>query len=218
MNIVSRAEWGAKPARSQSRLDPSKVSRFVLHHTTGRYAGPQTVRQIQAFHQGPERGWADIGYNFLIAPDGTVFEGRGWGYSGAHARGYNATSIGAAFIGDGRQPVPDAALRSILLLAAEADRRFGKLKRVGHRDVGATACPGDVLYQWWISGPSLPSATPVKSPVSDAEVPSGVPTPEKGQVSSGGISEPPVDDWKYRPSWVAKDNWQRLIDWRKRQG
>jgi len=218
MNIVSRAEWGAKPARSHTALRADRVTMFVLHHTTGTYASHATVRSIQAFHQGPERKWADVGYNFLIAPTGEIFEGRGWGYAGAHARGHNSASIGVAYIGDGSKSVPEAAKRSILLLAAEADRRFGKLKRVGHRDVGATACPGDVLYQWWISGPSLPSATPVKSPVSAVEVPSGVPTPEKRQVSSGGISEPPVDDWKYRPSWVAKENWQRLIDWRKRQG
>lgn len=178
MKVVSRAEWGAKPARSQSRLDPAKVTRLVLHHTTGRYAGPQTVRQIQVFHQGPDRNWADIGYNFLIAPDGTVYEGRGWGFSGAHARGYNATSIGVAFIGDGAVSVPDAALRSILLLAAEADRRFRQLRRVGHRDVGSTVCPGNALYRWWSDPAHLakPAAGPAPAPA-PAPAPQPAPAP-----------------------------------------
>jgi hypothetical protein len=199
VRIVSRAEWGAAAARSQTRLDPARVTRFVLHHTTGRYAGPQTVRQIQAFHQGPERKWACIGYNFLIAPDGTIFEGRGWGLTGAHARGYNSTSIGVAFIGDGRQPVPDAALQSIVWLAGEADRRFGRLDRVGHRDVGSTVCPGDVLYGWWMGVGREPidvvEPEPVVSPV---------------------VSVPVVDEdgWHNRPSWVPKQAWQNLIDWR----
>jgi hypothetical protein len=162
---------------------------LVLHHTTGSYASHATVRSIQAFHQGPERKWADVGYNFLIAPTGEIFEGRGWGYAGAHARGHNSASIGVAYIGDGRKSVPDAAKRSILLLAAEADRRFGKLKRVGHRDVGATACPGDVLYQWWMAGPSLPKE-PVKV-------------------------QPDLDGWENRPAWVPKQAWQALVDWRR---
>ena len=164
MEFVSRREWGAAAARGSTVLQPARVTALVLHHTTGTYAGHQTVRSIQSFHQGPQRGWADIGYNWLVAPDGTVFEGRGWGMQGAHARGHNASSIGVAYIGDGRQPVSDAAKFAILRVAAEADRRFGGLRRVGHRDVGATACPGDVLYAWWMSGPSLPVAAPAPLP------------------------------------------------------
>ena len=177
MEFVSRREWGAAAARGSTVLQPARVTMFVLHHTTGTYAGHQTVRNIQAFHQGPQRNWADVGYNFLIAPDGTIFEGRGWGMQGAHARGHNAESIGVAYIGDGRKPVPDAAKFAILRLAAEADRLMGKpLRRVGHRDVGATACPGDVLYGWWAAGPSLPVAAP--DPVVEPEPkPEPEPTP-----------------------------------------
>jgi hypothetical protein len=185
MRIVSRAEWGAAPARSRTRLNADRVEMIVLHHTTGEYRDASTVRAIQAFHQGPQRKWADVGYNFLVAPDGTVFEGRGWDWVGAHARGENSVSIGIAYIGDGRKPVPDAAKRAILLLSAEADSRFGKLRRVGHRDVGSTVCPGDELYGWWVSGPSLPAATP----------------------------DP--DGWANRPAWVPKQAWQNLIDWRR---
>jgi N-acetylmuramoyl-L-alanine amidase len=214
VNITSRAEWGAKPAKSQTRLQPDRVSMIVLHHTTGSYASHATVRSIQAFHQGPERKWADIGYSFLVAPTGEIFEGRGWDYTGAHARGHNSTSIGIAYIGDGRQSVPDAAKVSILRLSVEADRRFGVLRRVGHRDVGSTVCPGDVLYAWWVSGPSLPSATPLESPVSAVRVPPSVCVPEEGEVSSERISE--------RPSGIPdlRDGWRRHMDrmgWSRRR-
>ena len=151
MRVVSRREWGAKPAKATTPLHPARVNLFVLHHTTGSYRGARTVRQIQAFHQGPKRGWSDVGYNFLIGDDGTIYEGRGWGFVGAHARGENSRSIGVAYIGDGSRPVPDAAKRAILELLGEAERRFGSLRQVGHRDVGATSCPGDVLYRWWVS-------------------------------------------------------------------
>ena len=44
-------------------------------------------------------GWDDIGYNFLVGGDGRVYVGRGWTRLGAHNRGYNAQSIGVAFMG-----------------------------------------------------------------------------------------------------------------------
>lgn len=158
MRITTRVEWGAAAARGATRLDPARVGMLVLHHTTGTFSGPATVRAIQAFHQGPERGWADIGYSFLVAPSGEIFEGRGWLLQGAHARPHNATSIGVAYIGDGRSPVPVEAQRALVWLADEADRRFGRLRRVGHRDVGSTVCPGDDLYRWWVGGAFLPAA------------------------------------------------------------
>jgi hypothetical protein len=212
VNIVGRGEWGATPARSVTALHASRVTAFVLHHTTGAYRDASTVRAIQRFHM-VDRGWADIGYNFLVGPDGTIFEGRGWAVQGAHARGHNAASIGVAYIGDGRLPVPDIAKRSILLLAAEADRRFGRLNRVGHRDVGSTECPGGALYDWWAAGPSLITSVSV----SDAREmvvtpPSGVPTPAQGEVSAAGTSERPTGIPDVRDGWrrhMARMGWLR---------
>ena len=201
MRVVSRREWGAKPAKATTPLQPARVDLFVLHHTTGSYRGARTVRQIQAFHQGPDRGWSDVGYNFLIGSEGTVYEGRGWGFVGAHARGENSRSIGVAYIGDGSRPVPDAAKRAILELLGEAERRFGSLRQVGHRDVGATSCPGDVLYRWWVS-----------ERLSEPDPSPRVVTPEPGEVSSQRISErlSPIPD--LRDGWLrqmARMGWLR---------
>ena len=43
-------------------------------------------------HMGPERGWADIGYHFVIDGSGRVFEGRHADVLGAHAGGANWTT------------------------------------------------------------------------------------------------------------------------------
>lgn len=215
MQYVSRADWGAAPAKSTTPLVPARVTKLVLHHTTGSYKGVSSVRAIQKFHQGPERNWSDIGYNWLVGDDGTIFEGRGWGFSGAHARGHNALSIGVAYIGDGSKPVPDVAKFAILRVAAEADRRFGSLLRVGHRDVGSTACPGDGLYRWWVSGPVLPAAS--SQTLSDA--PGGVdPLPnvrvaETGLPRSESILKRPVvpdvrDGWRRH---MARMGWTRRV-------
>ena len=220
MNIVSRKEWGAKPATSRSKLVAGRVTTLVLHHTTGSYAGPQTVRNIQKFHQGPSRKWADIAYSFLVAPDGTIFEGRGWDTQGAHARGHNATSIGVAYIGDGSKPVPVEAQRSIVWLAEEAEVYFGKLRRVGHRDVGATACPGTQLYAWWTGGAAVPKKTAVKPAPAAAVKPETktiVPPVAETETIVPPVEEPAADPFALKPSWVSRTQWTRLAEWVKSQ-
>jgi hypothetical protein len=159
------------------------------------------VQQIQAFHQGPERKWADIGYNFLVAPDGTVYEGRGWGFAGAHARGKNSESIGVAFIGDGAKEMPAAAKAAVLELLRQAEERFGALRTVGHRDVGKTACPGDSIYAWWSSDAR-----------SAVKLPAKVTTPGKAEVSAERTTarRSPVPD--LRAGWrgfIERSGWRR---------
>ena len=51
------------------------------------------IRTWQNEHM-QEKGWTDIGYNFLIGADGEVFQGRGWQYVGSHCRDFNNKSIG----------------------------------------------------------------------------------------------------------------------------
>lgn len=47
-----------------------------------------------------QKGWKDIGYNFLVGEDGNIYEGRGWGKHGAHSTPYNSKSIGICMIGN----------------------------------------------------------------------------------------------------------------------
>ncbi|CAH1397217.1 unnamed protein product [Nezara viridula] len=42
----------------------------------------------------------DISYNFVIAGDGYIYEGRGWGKYGDHTYGFDCDSIGIAFLGN----------------------------------------------------------------------------------------------------------------------
>jgi len=153
MDLRRRIDWGARPPRRAVCLDPARVRSLFVHHTTG--SGSSSVawlRSIQNFHQAPApagRGWADIAYSWLVDSAGVAWEGRGWELVGAHTAGHNSSAVGIAFLGDGRRPVPPAALATIRALADEADARFGRqLARRSHRDVSATVCPGDVLAAW----------------------------------------------------------------------
>lgn len=115
VNIISRANWGADEIK---RYDDGEliwpeeytgVKKIIIHHTAGTngMGHPQdTVRAIYDYHaQGRE--WGDIGYNYLIDPQGNIYEGRagGDGVVGAHAYddsrdiGWNQNTIGISILG-----------------------------------------------------------------------------------------------------------------------
>lgn len=150
MDIISRAEWGARAPRNRSTVSWGQRTEFVVHYSEG--PTTQTVRSIQDFHMGPHRGWADIGYNFLVDVQGRIYEGRGWLTVGAHAPDHNTSGIGVCMIGQDGDATA-AAERSIRWLYDEACRRAGRsLAKLGHRDVYATSCPGNELYAWVRAG------------------------------------------------------------------
>jgi hypothetical protein len=158
MGWHTRRNWQAFPPKAVTRLRPERVSHLFLHHTTGWQADTEVwLRSIQAFHQ-KSRGWSDIAYSWLVSADGHIWQGRGWEAAGGHTRDWNSRSIGVAYLGDGGKSVPPEAVAAIVEVMDEADRRFGrKLTRQGHRDAGATACPGDVLYAWLKAGADRPA-------------------------------------------------------------
>jgi hypothetical protein len=66
---------------------------------------------------------------------------------------------------DGSQPMNAAMVRSFKELGAEAEKYFGRsLKVVGHRDIGATQCPGDGIYAQVKAGKLTPGDVPKPVP------------------------------------------------------
>ena len=131
--VVSRSQWGSEDGQG-SRVPPAyyPTSHMVVHHTvdpnylTGNEGWwGDRVRAIWSFHTY-SRGWGDIGYNYLVAPDGTIFEGRAGGDNavGFHDTG-NYGSMGVAMIGTyaSSQPSPTAQDSVVELLAWKAAQR-----------------------------------------------------------------------------------------------
>lgn len=174
--VVTRTEWGCPDGQvtTHGTLSYTTVTHLIVHHTaTGNTASggdwAAVVRSIWNFHIFTN-GWADIGYNYLIDPDGVIYEGRAGGdnVQGAHFSGVNAGTLGVSMIGTFTELTPaEKALNSLRrLLAWKADQRgldpLGRARHAasglelnnisGHRDgPGATECPGNALY------PLLPS-------------------------------------------------------------
>jgi len=168
--IYSRAQWGANEhMRDQSAPSYGTIQTGFIHHTVNanNYTAaqvPALLRGIYAYHT-QSKGWRDIGYNFLVDRFGRIWEGRYGGVNrpvvGAHTLGYNEYSFAMSAIGNfdilsPPQAVVDAYARlfawklSLSNIRADSTRLRVKDKWLnainGHRDVGATACPGRYLY------------------------------------------------------------------------
>lgn len=147
--IISRRAWNAIPPSGRYDTVPmARRTEMIVHHSAG--PADQSVRAIQRFHMD-ERGWIDIGYNFLIRTSGEIYEGRGWHAVGSHTLGHNTDGLGVCLIG--RDQITDAAKYSLISIYRLAVEMAGHgLQIRGHRDHAATACPGDRVYRWITSG------------------------------------------------------------------
>ncbi len=154
--FVTRAEWGASDLRDNH--DPmTPIERLTLHHTdtldvVKDKSDAEFVKAVQELHQD-KRGWADIGYHYLIGRDGKVYEGRRIDVQGAHAgAGNNGGNLGISVIGNFEEALPGKAQLATLqaFLAHQVGVHALKVEGLlAHRDLKATECPGDALYAWY---------------------------------------------------------------------
>ncbi|MFW5726101.1 MAG: peptidoglycan recognition family protein, partial [Bacteroidota bacterium] len=136
--------------------------------------GAAVVRSYWDYHVNT-LGWWDIGYNYLVDKFGNLYEGRHnpnlplQDVKAAHAGASNSVSIGVNFLGNtdapNLYPSEDQLSKNIELLAwwynnkefdptsiadiilQDPSGEIGARYRIsGHQDVGATECPGTVLY------------------------------------------------------------------------
>uniref|UniRef100_A0A2H1VNW2 Peptidoglycan recognition protein n=1 Tax=Spodoptera frugiperda TaxID=7108 RepID=A0A2H1VNW2_SPOFR len=154
LRIVPRSDWLAQPVENELDKIRQPVPWVIISHTATESCKTQSecvlrVRLIQMFHI-ESRKWDDIGYNFLVAGDGSAYYGRGWDYVGAHTLGYNKYSIGISFIGTfNNDPPPqnqiDACIK-LLKRGVEIGKLAKDYKLFAHRQLASTLSPGDKLY------------------------------------------------------------------------
>lgn len=217
--IQSRDAWGSD-LPPQGPMGDEDVRFLLVHHTAtdtnhGASDVVRILRGIYAFHTGPDKGWPDVCYNFLIDRFGGVWEGRAGSLSRAVVADATGGSQGFAqlvcLIGDFTSVLPTAEAQASLVrtLAWLADRyaidtspgamtsfvsrgsnRWPRGTTVttktiaGHRDMSATACPGDRFY------PVVRDQ--LQSLVTSVRTSASAPAPTPPQPTAATSAEPPT--------------------------
>lgn len=84
------------PENSMTPRKLSHITDMIVHHSAGSLH--QTPLDIDAEHRS--QGWAMIGYNYIITPDGKIHVGRPDDVSPSAAFGRNSESVNICLIGN----------------------------------------------------------------------------------------------------------------------
>jgi hypothetical protein len=156
--MVTAEEWNSTPdpMPDDKRHEPKYVT---LHHAGVKWlegSDPmKKIKNLQTWGKN-EKGWPDVPYHFLIAPDGRIFEGRSLEYepetnTNFDTSGHVNIQLWGSF---GVQRPSQAQVEAAVEVAAWACAEYQiplELVR-GHRDVAQTGCPGPDFYRYIESG------------------------------------------------------------------
>lgn len=154
--VISRREWATADTIVPRTNPMGRISRITVHHdgmppvwlhTRGDVAA--RIELIRRAHVN--NGWADIGYHYIIDPQGNVWEGRPLRYQGAHVKVANESNLGILVLGNFMEQRPTLSATTALdRFVASHMRQYGvPLARVHtHQELSPTACPGVNLQRY----------------------------------------------------------------------
>ncbi|MEN3043847.1 MAG: N-acetylmuramoyl-L-alanine amidase [Candidatus Hydrothermales bacterium] len=97
MYYIKREEWLKKSITERIKNVNIKPIVIIHHTATPKKEYQGDINYLDRIHR--EKGFIMIGYHFIIAPDGKVFEGRKINEEGAHTKRFNSF-LGIALIGN----------------------------------------------------------------------------------------------------------------------
>ena len=119
----------------------------IIFHCSATIEGQNiSAATIKRWHV-KDRGWSDIGYHYIIGLDGRIESGRPVNKQGAHAKGFNKTSIGVCYIGGlsknkrAKDTRTDAQKNAMIKLIKTLKNIYPDATLHGHREFSKKACP-----------------------------------------------------------------------------
>ena len=141
-------------------LNPNDIQYLAVHCSATKPSQMIGASEINQWHL--QRGWAGIGYHFVIRRDpnmlGSYIEfGRSMAERGAHVKGYNSYSLGICMVGgidDFGNPqanFSDQQYTALYYTLKFLQGLYPNAVVQGHRDFPnvAKACPCFDVPQWW---------------------------------------------------------------------
>lgn len=122
-----------------------KISKIIIHCTATKAGQDVSVAQIDQWHK--ERGFAKIGYHYVIGINGEVKTGRPEEEPGAHCVGHNTESIGVCYVGGlDEQGKPcdtrtETQKTAMLKLITNLLKKHKGATLHGHREFANKECP-----------------------------------------------------------------------------
>lgn len=133
------------------------IDKIIIHCSATKEGKDVTVEQIDKMHR--KRGFACIGYHFVIYRDGSIHDGRDISKVGAHTTGYNTGSIGICYVGglDKNGKIKDTRTYqqkdSLYKLVRELMKMYPIKEVKGHRDYSPDTNGDGVISKYeWIKG------------------------------------------------------------------
>ena len=126
------------------------IRHIVIHHTESAGGAVDFIRYLHV----DRNGWRDVGYHYIITngkpngtwkagPDGQLQNGRPVGEIGAHARGFNTSSIGISLVGKlGDNPPTKKQIKTLFRLLVRLKKKHPDAEIVPHCKLNNTDCPG----------------------------------------------------------------------------
>jgi N-acetylmuramoyl-L-alanine amidase len=140
-------------AKTKNRV---RTEYLAIHCSATRPSQDVGASDIDRWHR--QRGFACIGYNYVIRRDGTVENGRPRDQIGAHVEGWNSVSLGICMVGGVSEKEANAPennftkeqFESLKKLLLELRKVYPKAHIQGHRDFPKVnkACPSFQVSTW----------------------------------------------------------------------
>ena len=209
-----------------SKLGSMGPETSVVGHYSGDPRFPtnldDTIRLVKAFHHDHQvnRGWAGIGYHYVISRLGVIIGCRSTFHRGAHVLRNNHGRIGVNMPGTLTATIKHRPTRAqarafnwllhnahtdAMPRAHRTDVNLSTLPRLGHKDLMATSCPGLFYGMYkkggepWVepSGDEEPDERPADLTTEDEQVLS--------EIDSGNVPDPKTDEEATGPDDDERD-------------
>jgi len=150
--VIPRESWTRGKPDIDNIYPMLPVQWITIHHdgmspftATDFVSCASRIELIRNGHRG--KGWADIGYHYVIDRSGRVWEGRDIRYQGAHVKNENEGNLGILCVGNFDQQTPSMAQlvaldRHLRVCMAKYKVKSSHVRSHKEWASARTACPG----------------------------------------------------------------------------